>query len=660
MKSLRLFFIAILLPISQILQSQISVPDYFTDHMVLQQHKEIPFFGTARPNSNLSVQCSWNKKQQSVAVDEYGKWSTTIQTANYGGPFTIKISQGNKDSVLIEDILIGEVWFCSGQSNMEMPLAGWGKIANYEQEIKAANFPKIRLLNVQHTQSNIPKEKVTLKAPWQVCSPSTVADFSATAYFFARKVFQETGIPVGLIHSSWGGTVIEAWTSGTALKKVGDFDKGIAALTSDPKREALHKFQEESLHKWRELLTKKNQEISTGWEAEQFDDNKWGTMNLPGFWEDDQEAMKDFDGMVYFRKSFNLTQKEGASEISVSYLADDNDKLWINGYFIGATQGYNVPSNFTIPDTLVHAGRNQIVIQVFDGGNQGGVYGDSEDFFIQTVEKKTKLTGLWKFKKTINLKDLPSRPSFPTGQYRPSVLFNAMVHPFLRFPLAGVLWYQGESNVDRAHQYRKLFPLLITDWRQQFHQKNLPFYYVQLANFQQPQKEPVPSAWAELRNAQLQALQLSNTGMAVTIDIGDANDIHPKNKQEVGRRLALIALKNLYEKEVIASGPLLKDFQKHDTYFLLQFNHTAKGLKFQGTKLLGFQLSDKEGHFVFAEAELIGPNKVKVFSRKIDHPSAVRYNWEANPNGNLTNSVGLPASPFKTDQFKDTTAHQEK
>ena len=646
---MRLFFIVFILIASQSVQSQIWVPAYFTDHMVLQQHSSIPFNGKASPNSEIIIECSWNKKKQFVKVGANGEWETNIKTEDYGGPYTIKILQNEKEIFLIEDLLIGEVWFCSGQSNMEMPLGGWGQINSYEQEIADANYPKIRFLQIEHNQSEIPLADLKLNKNWQVCEPSSIEDFSATAYFFARKIYKETGIPIGLIHSSWGGTVIEAWTSGESLKTINDFDKDLAALTSDKIKKNLIKIQQDSIKKWNTLLSEKNKIISRDWVTEHYDDTEWENINLPGFWEDAEIGLNNFDGILYFRKYFDLTNQESYSDVNVTYLADDNDRLWVNGNLIGETQGYNVTSNFTLPDSLLHPGRNQLVIEVFDGGNQGGIYGDESSIFLQTSSKKINLSGEWKFHKSIDLNDFPVRPNFPIEQYRPSVLFNAMVHPFINIPLAGVIWYQGESNVERADQYRTLFPLLIKDWRRQFQQKDLPFYYVQLANFQKAKKTPpANSEWAELRDAQLQTLKLSNTGMAVTIDIGDANDIHPKNKQEVGRRLALLALKDQYGKDIISSGPMLKSFKIHNNFCILTFSNVGEGLKFEGKQLKGFQISDVEGHFVFSKAELVNKNTVKVYSDEILHPKVVRYNWESNPDGNLINSAGLPASPFRT------------
>ncbi|MCA1919464.1 MAG: 9-O-acetylesterase [Flavobacterium piscis] len=636
---------------SNAVNATVSLPSFFTDNMVLQQKSAVPFWGESDAKS-VSITTSWDKKTYKTNV-ENDKWKVVFKTPVYGGPYTITINDGTIKT--LNNILIGEVWLCSGQSNMEMPLEGWGKINNYKEEIANANYPQIRLLQAEHIESTLPLNTLKVQHDgWNVCSPATIADFSATAYFFARKIYNEKKIPIGLIHSSWGGTLIEAWTSSGALTTIHDFDAEILAMKSEVDQEALLKKYNADMTIWEKKLADSDkgfQNAKAIWATANFDDSSWKTMPLPAFFEN--KGLSNFDGVVWFRKKVNITTTN--ADFTLSYLADDDDMIWFNGNYIGESKRYNVERHYTIPSKFLKKGENIITIRVFDGAGNGGVYGD-ENFTLKSAKETISLAGDWKYNIGADIKDLPAKPYLAQGQNRPSAIYNAMIAPLIDYKIKGVIWYQGESNAERAYQYQKLFPLLINDWRNKFKDKNLPFFFVQLANYKQKKEQPGDSDWAELREAQFKALKLTNTGMAVTTDIGNGEDIHPKNKQDVGGRLASIALAKVYNTKIDYSGPLYKSYNIKGNTVTVDFDFN-KNIKARDDTLKGFSIAGSDQKFYWAVAKVVN-GKVEVYAQEVPNPVAVRYNWADNPEGNLTNESGLPASSFRTDVWAGIT--QEK
>ncbi|MFI2743820.1 sialate O-acetylesterase [Zhouia sp. PK063] len=632
--------------------AKVTLPNIFTNNMVLQQKSSVPVWGTSNANQ-VTVITSWDDKKY-VAIVADGKWQVDIKTPSYGGPFTMTFNDG--DVLKLNNVLIGEVWLCSGQSNMEMPLEGWGKIKNYEQEIADANYPNIRLLQATHKTSAVPLNELSVDNDgWQVCSPQNIPDFSATAYFFARSVYKELKIPIGLIHSSWGGTVIEAWTSRGALSTIPDFKTELQTLEKLSSNQIEEDYQTK-LKNWLTEVDNKDKGYlnkKAVW-AQSIPTNSWGDIKIPSFWE--KSVLPNFDGIVWFKKTFTVTKNATDKELKLHLgRVDDNDMVWINGKFIGKTDGFAIDRYYTIPRNRLHQGTNEITVRVTDTGGDGGLY--SDDIAIHGENIAISLVGDWKYKVGINSKDVGRKPELVFNQNKPTMLFNAMIHPLLNLPIAGVIWYQGESNADRAKQYERLFPLMINDWRTQFKDRELPFLYVQLANFYGKDEKPTESAWAELRNAQFKTLTLPNTGMAVTIDIGEANDIHPKDKQDVGDRLAKIALAKVYMEKTPYSGPLYKSFQVRDHQIVIHFTHN-KGLHTNNGKVLsGFAIAGKDKKFYWADAA-ISNGKVIVSSPKVKNPVAVRYAWSNNPDANLYNEANLPASPFKTDDWQGITTNK--
>jgi len=649
-----ILIIALFLFSSLLVQSKILLPSVFSDNMVLQQKTNAALWGKATAGKAVKITVSWNKINYGAIADASGNWKIKVATPGYGGPYSITISDG--ELLVLNNVLIGDVWICSGQSNMEMPLAGWGKILNSEKEIAEAKYPNIRLLQADHITSNFPiNDAKVANGGWQECSPKYVAEFSSTAYFFAREVYEKTKIPIGLIHTSWGGTIAEAWTSAESLKKMADFSAAVDKIQKSAKNPSTGSY-EEKLQTWVKMTSEKDSGYQAGeakWAL--VETANWKSMTLPTLWED--AALKNFDGIVWFTKKVNIPEnwKTNGARLNLGTI-DDNDITYVNGVKVGETVGYNVGRTYAIPANLLKTGENTVTVRVFDSGGGGGIYGDAKDLsFTNNTAEKISLAGDWKYKVGVDFKNVEAKPYEENGPNRPTVLYNAMIHPYLQFSIKGAIWYQGESNADRAYQYRELFPTMIKDWRQKWGQGDFPFYFVQLANFMQIDHEPVESAWAELREAQQKTLVLPNTGMATIIDIGDAKDIHPKNKQEVGRRLALIALAKTYGQKINYSGPVYQSNKVEGKQIRLTFGNTENGLKAaDGATLTGFAIAGADKKFYWAKASIQG-NQVIVSSDQVANPVAVRYAWGNNPVCNLVSNDGLPASPFRTDTWQGLT-----
>jgi sialate O-acetylesterase len=542
---------------------------------------------------------------------------------------------------------------------MEMPLiSNWASLNNAEEEVRQADYPGLRLFTVQRGISFQPLDTLVSEG-WMECSPETIPGFSATAYFFGRDVHRSLGVPVGLIHSSWGGTVAEAWTSANSLKDFPGFAEQVRKMTEKAaSMDSVRANYESELKQQAEEIAVLDIGIEgtdTLFAQGDMDVSGWTEMDLPRMWE--ETGLGVFDGSAWFVKEVDLDETMAGSGLTLCYGApDDWDEAWVNGVRVGGSAEWDVPREYPIPSGVAHPGMNKIVIRVMDNGGAGGFMGEAKHFALKSSNGTSiSLAGGWKAHKGFDFRDVKTIPVSPFNPNQPTVLYNAMIHPLLPFHIRGAIWYQGESNAGRAFQYRSLFRTMIRDWRTQWGQGDFPFFFVQLANYMQRNSEPVEDSWAELREAQAMALQEPNTGMAVAIDIGDALDIHPGNKQEVGRRLALNALARVYNQDVAFSGPMYSGMEIDGNRIVLSFDYVLDGL---GTSdngpLKGFSICGEDRNFVWANAKIVD-NKVQVSASGISNPVAVRYAWSSNPACNLVNSAGLPASPFRTDQFKGIT-----
>jgi sialate O-acetylesterase len=487
---------------------------------------------------------------------------------------------------------------------------------------------------------------------WSVCSPETVGDYTAVGYFFARRLHQDLKVPVGLVSSNWGGTIIEAWISGDSLKTHPDFKARVEKMQVAAKDPEQAKSLARKIDAWTKAYSEMQKTPAENYQGVAVDDSSWGTQKLPGYWE--QQGFKDIDGVAWYRRKVTIPDqwKGKALELSLGVI-DDADVTWVNGTKVGENGRWDAKRLYRVPASLVNTNELSIAVKVTDGNLGGGIVGDADKLSIGPVgETPISLAGEWKFTLEPATEKVGPRPKgVGTNQNQPMVLHNAMINPLIPFSARGTIWYQGESNGGRGRQYRTLMPLLVNDWRRAWG-NDMSFYWVQLANFQAPREQPYDSQWAELREAQSMTLSLPKTGQAVIIDIGEARDIHPRNKQDVGKRLALIALAKDYGKDVKYSGPMYKSMLVEGERIKIQFDF-AEGLAVKdGGELKRFEICGEDQTFYWADAQIEGQDVV-VSSSKVKSPVAVRYAWAENPEGcNLTNETGLPASPFRTDDWE--------
>lgn len=639
------FALLIILFLSLTTYSNVRLPLLISDNMVLQREKPITIWGWANAGEKVSV--LFNKQTKSAKTDKSGKWIITLAPEQAGGPYVMTIK--GKNTIFVSNILVGEVWVCSGQSNMEWPVR---LTNNAETEIKDSNFPQIRHFTVKKAVSATPEEEVK-GGNWKAATPDNVGDFTAVGFYFARELYNELKVPIGLVHTSWGGTHSETWTSKKAFEQSEEFKDMIAKMPQLDFDELAKKKTEEITKK----LKEKNLNLPAGneaaaWKESNFDDSNWPVIKVPQLWEN---TLGDLDGIIWLRKTILLEDADvGQSAVLKLSTIDDNDETFINGVKVGATNSYNMQRSYSVPPSLLKKGKNVIAVKVIDTGGGGGIYGEEKEVRL-TVNggKEYALAGNWK----VGVESIASSVAVGPNSY-PTLLFNAMINPILNYGIRGALWYQGESNAGRAYQYRKAFPLMIQDWRTHFKQGDFPFYFVQLASFNAAMgNSTLGSTWAELREAQTMTLSLPNTGMAVTTDIGEATDIHPRNKQDVGHRLAVIALNQLYNKKQVYSGPVYQSMNVEGNKIRVRFTSTGSGLmaKDKYGYLKGYEVAGTDQKFYYAKAWIEG-NDIVVSSDAVTSPVAVRFAWADNPDdANLFNKEGLPAVPFRTDTWKGVT-----
>ena len=628
--------------------AQVRLPGIFGNHMVIQRNQPVTVWGWSLPNDKITVRINGQSKK--ATADRGGQWHITLDPQSAGGPFDL-IVQG-RDSILFHDVYIGEVWICSGQSNMEFTLSD---VHDAEAEIHAAEYPEIRQIKIPHNISTSPKDDI-LPAPWEICSPESAGNFTAVGYFFAREMMKRLHIPVGLINSSWGGTMSETWTSRGAFEKSPEFKSMIAGM-QEKDLEKTMQIRRQRLEQQIRLLQQQITDTlpEDTWKNPDYNGQAWPKISVAVTWESQPLGLADLDGVVWYRKEVMLDPEAAQKPVTLSLgTIDDNDITYVNGIRVGSTKSWNQNRVYAVPAGVFRPGKNLITVRVEDTGGGGGFYGDSTAVRLTTTSGNIPLGEAWNFRVA---KILNEGIGIGPNDF-PCLLYNAMIHPLIPYGIRGVLWYQGEANAERAHQYRIAFPLMITDWRQRWGEGNFPFYFVQLASFNSANgNSEKGSTWAELREAQAYALSLPATGMAVTTDIGESNDIHPKNKQDVGLRLAAIALNNVFGQPMEYSGPVYESLHVQGNQIILDFSHTGTGLmvKDKYGYVRGFEIAGADRHFHYAKAH-IQNNQVIVYADQVTQPVSVHYNWADDAGeGNLYNLEGFPAVPFRTDQWKGIT-----
>lgn len=640
--------LGIALSATQMLHADVRLPGIFSSNMVLQRDVPVKIWGWA--DKREKIELLLGPDTYVVRADREGKWEITLKPMPAGGPHEIVILGDN--DIYLNNILFGDVWICSGQSNMQWSLQQTAYEETDTQYIEAGH---VRMFTVGIETDYMPQEEVA-DGEWKTLSRESIQSFSAVAYHFGKGLHKATDVPIGLISSNLGATSAETWMSNEALMEFEEFIPEVGPIVARGKSFAEMNADFETIRtEWEQRYYLKGPGIAEKWYKPDTDLSEWKAMAVPGFWEENEpEELAQHDGAVWFRTTFDLP--EGFSDekylLALNQL-DDYDIAWVNGVKVGETFGRHNFRNYYVDAKVLKPTGNVLVVRAFDIGGKGG-------FSTSAFWGNPLIWGPWTYRKGIAIDadifpevNLPNVSPFSS----PGVLYNANIAPLTRLPIKGVIWYQGESNADRAYEYRKLFPALIRDWRQKWGQGDFPFLFVQLANHRAEPDVPKPSTWAELREAQALALKLPNTGMAITIDIGEADDIHPRNKAEVGRRLCLSALKVAYGQDLVASGPLYASHRIEDNRFLISFESVGTGLTTPDKYgyVRGFQVAGQNRVFHWAQAK-IKEGTVIVSCDEVPEPVAVRYGWADNPGElDLRNSAGLPAAPFRTDDWQGIT-----
>nr|WKN34199.1 sialate O-acetylesterase [Tunicatimonas sp. TK19036] len=632
--------------------AQITLPQLFSDHMVLQRDQPIPIWGKAAPKEKIQI--TFNNKSYTAKADNAGQWKTELPATQAGGPYTINI-QSKSGTETLDDVLIGDVFLCGGQSNMEWRVS---QLFVADKIALTADDPQLRLIKVKHDQALHPQEDI-LPTEWKVSNEQNVRNFSAVAYFFAKQLREQYDVPIGLISSNWGGTPVESWMSAEALSTFPSLDETVKNLqaegnTMNKVRETYHQHVQEFLQQGYD----DDPGLQEKWFAANYNSQDWPTLLLPSSFR--ESPLSRHQGAAWFKKTVEIPSNWEGQDLmlNLGYINDDNE-VWINGTKVGETEGKDRYRRYKVPASALQAGQNTLTIRVIDPEGNGGFLSPVDYLYLSPMlhqSDRMSLAGEWHYKVGMGRGALPT----PLHHY-PATLYNAMIAPLVPAGLKGMIWYQGESNSGRAKEYGNLFPAMIQQWRKDWGSE-VPFAFVQIANYLAPVDTPEASNWAELREAQMQALKLPKVGMATIIDIGEAGNIHPQNKQDVGKRLAL-AMRNIaYDDDVLASGPTFQSARTEGSKMIVSFDNVGSGLmvKDKYGYLKGFILAGSDQKFHWAKAEITGENEITVYSDAVDKPVAVRYAWANNPDqANLYNEDGLPAPPFRSDDWKGITEGNE-
>lgn len=617
------------------LRAEIKLPRLISNGMVLQRDKPLQIWGWASPSEKVSI--TFQDKNFQTKADKKGNWKITLPSYSAGGPYKMQIND-----LELSDILIGEVWLCSGQSNMELPLRR--TIDLYKNEVETANNPQIRLFRAPLFYNFKQEEDDLQGGDWKPLTPVNILDFSTVAYFFAKNVYDKFSTPIGIINTAVGGSPAEAWISKEALKNFPEYLEKIAVSSNNAYIDSIQKTESRKAKEWHNLLNQTDKGVST-WNKDNLDVSTWPSISLPGYWAD--KGVENMNGSIWFRKDFDISESTAgkAATLRLGRIIDA-DSTFINGIFVGTVSYQYPPRVYSIPANVLRKGKNNIAVRIISKNGMGG-FVEEKPYKIITDSEEIDLTGEWKFKIGAPMNPAPPQTFF---QYNPSGLFNGLIAPLTKYQVRGFLWYQGESNTGNPSEYKKLMTSLIKEWRVRWNSPEMPFIYAQLPNFMEASKEPQESKWAELREMQRQTLEVPHTGMAVTIDLGEWNDLHPLNKKDVAKRLFMEALRVAYnDSTIVSTGPQYESMTIKDNSIILTFSSVASGL-YSNLKLKGFSIAGTDKKFVWANAVFLSDNQIKVWSADVQRPLFVRYAWADNPDdANLSNKEGLPASPFTTE-----------
>lgn len=623
-----------LLALSSMVSAKVTLPKFFSDRMVLQRDAVITIYGWA--DSNKSITVNFNNQTQSAKVNANGEWSIDFAALPAGGPYEMSITQDA--TIHLKDIYMGDVWFCSGQSNM-----GWKleDARNGKEELAKADYEKIKLLQVSRTMAGTPQKDIE-KGEWKTCSPQSAEGFSAVAYFFGRELFLKYNVPIGLINSSWGGTNIEAWMSEDLMGKHATAKKVIAEMKSMNFSDVMENYKKES-KAWEAKAETLDLGMKEKWYSTDVNTASWKDITLPTYWS--KAKVTPNDGIIWVTRTFDLTAADlNSATLSVGRV-DNEDITYINGKKVGESPVKDLDRLYTIPKGILLAGKNRITIRIKNTGDIGGFRGDASSLYLETPNRKLSLAGTWTYKAgTPDIEEVPVR-QHPTKY--PTSLYNGMVTPFFGIKIKGIIWYQGEANSKNATEYADLFQNMITDWRKNW-KVDYPFIFAQLPNYGGQNNR-----WITLRESQAKALGLKNTAMTVLIDVGDDDNIHPIYKQIVGKRMATIADQLAYNGKTPLTAPTYDHHNTNGNFVTIHFSNGTFAPETPKNNISGFQVAGSDKKFYPAEAVLGTDLKtIKVSSKEVKKPMTVRYLWEDAPGKvMLYNTDGLVTPPFRTDNW---------
>ncbi|NLO65099.1 MAG: sialate O-acetylesterase [Firmicutes bacterium] len=617
------------------------VSPLFSDGMVLQRDREVAVWGTAETNAELEIEFAG--RTFSTASDHAGDWKVSLPALPAGGPYRMRIS--GYEELVVDDVYIGDVWLLGGQSNMELPV---GRTLDlFAEEVATAENPLIRQFTVPQVYDFAGPKSELSGGSWQSVTPQSVLEFSAVGYFFAQELFEEYKVPQGLIQTAVGGSPVEAWLDEETLMGLGNYQAILARVRDENHVKSTMKAEMERMQQWYGELNEKDLGLK-GWAEPDYDDADWETISVPGVWQG--TALEGVTGSVWLRKEFDVPTGFLQDDMLLRLGAIiDADETYLNGVLVGKTEYKYPPRRYELPAGVLREGRNTLAVRVIVN-RAGGGFVTGKEYSITAGEAKLYLDGEWKYRVGAVQSNLPHATFF---QWSPTGLYNGMVAPLRNLAVKGVLWYQGESNVGRARQYPSQFEAMVQLWRKQFEQPDLPFFYVQLPNFAAELWEfSQEYSWSIFREVQKESLQIPNTGMAVTIDVGEGNDLHPQDKKTVGQRLALLAKRQVFGEDIVAQGPIYSGFERRGEELLVSFETFGSALVVGGEELEGFEICGSDGQYYPAEGKVVG-NSVLLRSERVKEPCGLRYAWANDPKCNLYNQAGLPAAPFSTTYEED-------